>query len=680
MSWLPANLANFVRQEVRVPKKKPLLPVFEAVSNSLDAIGERGGPGRITIKVLRQPALDGAAGSPEEFVIEDDGVGFTPENMKSFDELSTDRKVGRGGKGRGRFAWLKVFEFAEVDSIFRDAGSQKQRVFTFSLGYSGFSGSISAAPEQVRTIVRLKSMREEYATNVPREPLKLAQMFVSHFLPTLIRPHHIKMVLIDQDKPIDLSEHVRDKLVIDQTPLPFAIGSRNFEALVVRLHPFADERHRLILAAHAREVKSEPLDRSMPILGAGPLASDREPFIIATILQGDYLDQTVDPMRTSFGADDEEDALLAPVPLDEESIDEDLPIEEAADLFGEPSSISQIKRRALHLVRAHLRPLLAAKLAEHSNAVRQYVRRDGLGYHFIREKIDAVAERLRSTDDAAIEAALHHTAYEERRRRAEAAQKLIAATPKEVTEQQYFERWHNVVEQIGDVAKSDLANYVAHRRAIIDLVQDALQRDEAGSTRREEVLHSIVFPKGSQSGDVSYEQQNLWLIDERLTFHEHIFSDVSIKRVTQGGSPDTSRPDITIFQTGFATFADDHRPPAQLVVVELKRPGRGDASRDDPVRRTLDYVRSIRTGKARTEGGALIDVADNALVTVYILADWTPDFQSYLKAEDFQPMPGDVCRYRVHREENIIFFALSFARLIESARQRNNIFFKKLGI
>jgi hypothetical protein len=112
----------------------------------------------------------------------------------------------------------------------------------------------------------------------------------------------------------------------------------------------------------------------------------------------------------------------------------------------------------------------------------------------------------------------------------------------------------------------------------------------------------------------------------------------------------------------------------------LKQPGRTNASRDDPVSKTLDYVEKLKNGRAKTEGNAVIDVEHNALTTVYLIADWTADFRRYLDREDFQMMPGDVGRYRFRMHENIIFFAMSFEHLLESARMRNRIFFKKLGI
>ena len=77
---IQANIANFVRQDVRVPKTKPLLPVFEAVSNALDAIADGKGTGTVRVTVRRhRRLLDSGRGSPHSFIIEDDGIGFNNE-------------------------------------------------------------------------------------------------------------------------------------------------------------------------------------------------------------------------------------------------------------------------------------------------------------------------------------------------------------------------------------------------------------------------------------------------------------------------------------------------------------------------------------------------------------------------------------------------------------------------
>lgn len=679
MAGLPANVANFVKQEIRIAKSKPLLPVFEAVSNALDSIGEREGGGTIRVSVLRHPdsVLDGSRGDPYSFVIEDDGVGFTDANMAGFDQLYTDRKQPKGGKGRGRFAYLKVFEGVDIDSTYFDnTGELRHRRFDFDLAYSGNKAEPQFGSGRPVTFVRLRGMQTDYASFVPKEAGTVAREFMSHFLPVLLTASDIEIIITDGEEEIRLREVFRDDLLISSRDQDFAIGSCIFTVSLLRLRPGIALRHKMILAASMREVHSDKLDKYIPVLATGPLAMDGEPhgFWLVSIVQGSFLNEAVDPMRVTFTDESIDDA-----PAENEA--EEGPAEESAtDLFGEPKSIKVIRADALKIVRDELEPYIEQAVRTRSEAIDTYIRRDGLGYHFLKNHVGELARTLRSTDDQAIESSLHAAAFVERRKRANQASQLLSASPKEKSEAAYLEKWTSVVDGIGDVAKSDLANYVLHRRVIIDLVEDVLKTTPEGDYRREEVIHSIVFPRGRQSGEVGADQQNLWLIDERLAFHEHLFSDISIGRITGREIDSRMRPDLAIYESGFASFHDGAKPPTQLVLVELKQPGRTTASRDDPVSKTLDYVAQLKSGRAKTEAGAVIDIEPSALTTVYILADWTADFRKYLQREEFQEMPGDVGRYRYRSTENIMFVAMSFSRLLEGARRRNRIFFKRLGI
>jgi hypothetical protein len=675
---MQANIANFVRQEVRVSKRKPLLPIFEAVSNSLDAIGDRRRPGTIRVTVLRQPELlESSRGAPHTFIVEDNRIGFNDENMAAFDELYSERKIRHGGKGRGRFAFLKVFEKVEITSTFETAQGKKARVFTFDINYVGYREAPKNSADDVGTKVILSGMRSEYAERVSKSSISLAREFISHFLPILLSNRRVEIIIDDEDQ-IRLAKLVRGELLIDKGQTDFAVGSRTFSLLSVKLRPKrVNIHHRIILAASSREVSGHNLEKFIPVLTPGPLELDGEPdgFFYVAIVEGEYLDQVVDPMRVTFTDDDEDQP-----DEDETQAHDDEPLVPSPDLFGEPQSIGEIRREALNIVREQLDVYIKAAIAHRSEAMENYIRRDGMGYHFIKRKIPELAKNLKSTDDRTIEASLHAAAYTERRRRSAQADQLLSASPKEKSEASYFKRWTEIVESLGDVAKSDLASYVAHRRAILDLIEDALRATPDGGYRREEVMHSIVFPRGKQTGDVGYEQQNLWLVDERLTFHEHLFSDLTIKRITGGDVEAAERPDLTIYESGFASFHDGARPPAQLVLIELKQPARRDTSRDDVVSKTLDYVEKLKSGSAKTEGGAVIDIQNTVLTMVYILADWTADFKRHLIREQFVPMPGDVGSYLYRPYENILFIAMSFERLVESARRRNRIFFKKLGI
>jgi hypothetical protein len=104
------NIANQVRQTT-VLAWRPLLPLFEAVMNSFQAIKEAklpaNIPGRITIEVIRRTdQLDLDVPPMNSFRITDNGIGLDDSNWDSFNTAFSPHKLTRGGKGLGRFTWL----------------------------------------------------------------------------------------------------------------------------------------------------------------------------------------------------------------------------------------------------------------------------------------------------------------------------------------------------------------------------------------------------------------------------------------------------------------------------------------------------------------------------------------------------------------------------------------------
>ena len=128
---LTTSLAGRVRNTT-LPKSHPLLPLLEAVVNGLEAIDARGadiGNGRLKVTVERsaQEEFDfGPSGSGRAplkpiigFIVEDNGVGFTPDNMSSFETLDTDFKASLGCRGVGRLLWLKAFDKVSIRSTYK---------------------------------------------------------------------------------------------------------------------------------------------------------------------------------------------------------------------------------------------------------------------------------------------------------------------------------------------------------------------------------------------------------------------------------------------------------------------------------------------------------------------------------------------------------------------------------
>lgn len=100
----------------------PYLPIIEAIINSIDSIGETSRTdGKVEVILKRENCLDVDSSfiPPVRSVeIRDNGVGFNSQNRDSFDTFYSDMKVQKGGKGFGRFMYLKYFNRVSVESVF----------------------------------------------------------------------------------------------------------------------------------------------------------------------------------------------------------------------------------------------------------------------------------------------------------------------------------------------------------------------------------------------------------------------------------------------------------------------------------------------------------------------------------------------------------------------------------
>ncbi len=77
------------------------------------------------------------------------------------------------------------------------------------------------------------------------------------------------------------------------------------------------------------------------------------------------------------------------------------------------------------------------------------------------------------------------------------------------------------------------------------------------------------------------EDVNLWLIDDRLTFHNYLASDKTISSMPITSDTSNKEPDILSLNAyDNPMFFNEKQsiPFASLTIIELKRPMRDDAS------------------------------------------------------------------------------------------------------
>jgi len=233
-----ADVPGRVRN-TNLPKTKPLLPLFEAVVNSLQAIEDAGGRGhKITITAERQGNLDDEKPGPfEAFTIIDTGIGFTDTNFRSFDTVDSTYKLSRGGKGLGRFLWLRAFDRVEVDSHFRSGDAYLRRQFAFVARDEDLKATAIPSDQAAsRTIIRLIGYKSPYREECPRSLDVIAQRLVGHFLPMFLDPYGPALMLDDKTAaPIDLRAFFREHFQRFATEHSFAVGGQAFTLIGLAL-------------------------------------------------------------------------------------------------------------------------------------------------------------------------------------------------------------------------------------------------------------------------------------------------------------------------------------------------------------------------------------------------------------------------------------------------------------
>jgi len=207
----------------------------------------------------------------------------------------------------------------------------------------------------------------------------------------------------------------------------------------------------------------------------------------------------------------------------------------------------------------------------------------------------------------------------------------------------YQKRLHDYLATAEDIKKSDLANYVSHRKVILDLLEKAIESDVNGKYAREDLIHGLIMPMREDSNEVPVDGCNLWLLDERLAFHDYLASDKTLSSMPITGNTETKEPDIcalNVFDNPILVSEGNQLPLASIVVIEIKRPMRNDAKQGedkDPIEQALGYLDRIRNGGVTTAGGRPIPNSQDIPGYCYAVCDLTSSMVTRCKMHGLTP-------------------------------------------
>lgn len=232
---------------------------------------------------------------------------------------------------------------------------------------------------------------------------------------------------------------------------------------------------------------------------------------------------------------------------------------------------------------------------------------------------------------------------------------------------------------------------MVERATVLKCFEKVLGLNEGGKYEKEDELHSLFFPMRMTSDDVDFAHHNLWLLDERLSFHLYLASDKAFK--SQGAAPvavdDGRRADLLIYNRPHS-FSSQSAPIGSVIIVEFKRPERAGYSSNamgaedqdkNPIDQVLDYVQVIRDGKARQPNGSSVEgVLETTPFYCYIVATLTDSLRREARKRGFLQMPDGLGYFLYNQPMKTYIEILSYKKVLADAEQRNRAFFEKLQL
>lgn len=612
---------------------KFLQPLIEAVCNSLEANATE-----ITVTLLPSivPALQlkGENGTTEKevvkkidgFVIEDNGDGFTEENLKSFDTYLSSYKKNIGCKGVGRLTWLKVFKNISIESFTKD--KKLSFVFKSDFKVEDIKKDEKDGALATGTKITFSSVTDDYYT---KKIDKRSNADVTNVADVLRAEILSKLFFMKKEGKnflikVQEGENIR---VLSPLSVPnfeekkFKIVSKTqkFDAdfdLYYSFNPATKGEFKGYLCADNRAVKNFGFAVRIP--------ANEEVFMFLT---SPYLDKHCNPERNEFDFSKEED-LNSPITLD--AICSSVKGEATPIIFQKYPVLEQTEKDVVGKCLEEY-PYLSKYINEQENT---FVPANDI----IKNAEKAFKDDKKSAKDRFSE--------------------ILKKADIDDTE------YNKVVSEITDLSARELAEYFAFRQQIIQGLKDCV----ADENKLEKHMHTLFMPMRetiSKNNDESVPySHNLWILDDKFMSCFYIASDKTIKEICEKSQKENvfrpkDRPDLTLF------FSHDDLNQKDAVVVEFKGNYADDSEKAKAIWEITENLGIVRENfnEIDTIWGYAITKIDEKLA--YRLK--TSDFRCLFSTEGAYKI-----FYRYFNEINAHVYFIDSGAVALEAEKRNKLF------
>lgn len=652
-----------------------LTPLVEAVCNSIDAIGYAQ-DGKIDIVIKRAPFLPETASRATADItaidIIDNGVGFNEENRESFDTYKSGMKANLGGKGFGRFMYLKYFNDVTIESIYEGENGMRQRKFRFGKKDNIIIDETNdpSSEKNTGTILHLSGALKNRISDKGIDVI--ARKLVEKLL----------VFFVDKKKPAPIitirEEDNSDKIILNNYIGPdsniVSVGEESIEVVSTKTGEVFDFQvqvykiyystitSRISLTANKREVTDTQIYQYIPEFKETLFevsSGKQKNYTVKAYVLGQFLDDNVTVERDGFKISSER-----------------LGGKDDGEVFSEITE-EDIERKAAQVVKKYFAEEVGKRSDEKRAKVLNYINSSAPWHRSIVNDLDmdSMPMGISSFD---IEMRLQRAKFDREQEIRISMHELQEAMEKEEGEEDLQAQVKDLSEKISIATKNDLVHYVCNRKKVIDMFDALRKRRADDSSHLESELHNLIYPMGFNSEQMEYEDHNLWLIDERLSFAKFTASDQS------NYSDCNEAPDLVHFFDNRIMYRQgENILVSPVCIVEFKRPKRKNYTDfENPIKQACRYARKIQDGKYELPDGIEPVKADreSTPIFIYVVCDIVPKIQEFADDWTLTKGPDGERYFGFNKNYNAYIEVVSYKSLIEHAKMRNAIFFEKLKI
>jgi hypothetical protein len=360
------------------------------------------------------------------------------------------------------------------------------------------------------TTVELYKFEADYLAQCPLNIYEIAREIVTHFQLYFIKGDVPGIIIRNQNTiEVNLSNLFKNEFAKDVLTSSFKIGDKPFDVIISKSEKA--KSHKFLYCAHGRVVKDEGISKYIEDLRFKIGTDAGQPFFYQVFVVGPYLDENVNGERTNFDFKSEDDE---------------------SDLDFPEISLAKIRKETIHCVEELLSEFFISARREKLDGYYPTIANEYPNYlsviNYNKSKVEKLPVGL---SNAELDIKLYEIESQWRINVKKEGVELLDKKKDITSLDEYKSLYQKFLTEFNEIGQSDLTRYVIHRRSVIDLLDKLIHLNDENKFSNEDIVHSLFFPIRESKEAIMHEKQNLWLVDERLTFNSLLASDQLFKKV-----------------------------------------------------------------------------------------------------------------------------------------------------